>query len=43
MEGEALNITAVIAGAVAGFVFGAVIYHPKVLGTIWANGSRVPA
>ena len=41
MEGEALNITAVIAGAVAGFVFGAVIYHPKVLGTIWANGSGV--
>ena len=42
MEGEALNITAVIAGAVAGFVFGAVIYHRKVLGTIWANGSGVP-
>ncbi len=42
MEAEALNIVAVIAGAVAGFLFGAVIYNPKVLGTIWANGSGVP-
>jgi len=41
MEAEALNIPAVLAGAVAGFVFGAVIYHPKVLGTVWANGSGV--
>ena len=41
MEAEALNTPAVIAGAVAGFILGAVIYHPKVLGTIWANGSGV--
>ena len=41
MEAEALNIPAVIAGAVAGFAFGAVIYHPRVLGTVWANGSGV--
>ncbi len=41
MEAEALNITAVIVGAVAGFVLGAVVYNPKVLGTIWARGSGV--
>ena len=41
MEAEALNITAVVAGAVAGFVFGMILYHPRVLGTIWANGSGV--
>ena len=39
MEPEALNITAVVVGAVAAFIYGAVIYHPRVLGTIWANGS----
>jgi len=39
MEAEALNIPAVVAGVVAGFVFGAIVYHPKLLGTIWANGS----
>ena len=41
MEAEALNTTAVIVGAVAGFLFGWIIYHPKVLGTIWAKGSGV--
>mgnify|MGYP001820927706 CR=1 FL=1 len=41
MEPEALNIPAIIAGAVAGFAFGAVIYHPRVLGTVWAKGSGV--
>ncbi|NND40753.1 MAG: DUF1761 family protein [Silicimonas sp.] len=41
MESEALNIPAVAAGAVAAFVLGWVIYHPRVLGTVWANGSGV--
>ena len=41
MEAEALNTTAVIAGAVLAFLFGAVLYHPKVLGRIWAEGSGV--
>ena len=41
MEPEALNITAVAVGTVAAFIYGAVIYHPRVLGTIWANGSGV--
>lgn len=41
METEALNIAAVIAGAVVAFAFGAVIYHPKVLGSVWAEGSGV--
>ena len=41
MEAEALNIPAVIAGAVAGFLFGWLIYHPKVLGKTWAKGSGV--
>ena len=41
MEAEALNITAVIVGAVAAFIYGAIIYHPRVLGTVWANGSGV--
>ena len=41
MEAVALNVPAVVAGAVAAFVFGWVIYHPKVLGRIWAEGSGV--
>ena len=41
MEAEALNTTAVVAGAVAAFVFGWVLYHPRVLGRIWAEGSGV--
>ncbi|QMU56950.1 MAG: DUF1761 family protein [Boseongicola sp.] len=41
MEAEALNIPAVIAGAVAAFIFGWIIYHPKVLGKTWAEGSGV--
>ena len=41
MEPEALNWTAVIVGAVAGFAFGALVYNPKTLGTIWANGSGI--
>ena len=41
MEAEALNIVAVVAGVIAGFVFGMIFYHPKTLGTIWANGSGV--
>ncbi len=41
MEAEALNTTAVIVGAIAGFVLGMILYHPRVLGTIWAKGSGV--
>lgn len=41
MEAEALNTTAVIVGAIAGFIFGWIIYHSKVLGAIWAKGSGV--
>ena len=41
MEAEGLNILAVIVGAVAGFLFGWLIYHPHVLGRIWAEGSGV--
>ncbi len=41
MEAEPLNIAAVIAGAVAAFVFGMILYHPKVLGRVWAQGSGV--
>ena len=41
MEAEALNITAVIVGAVAAFLFGWIIYHPKVMGKTWAEGSGV--
>lgn len=41
METEALNTTAVIVGAVAGFVLGMILYHPRVLGKIWAEGSGV--
>jgi hypothetical protein len=41
MEPDALNIPAIIIGAVAAFIFGALIYNPRVLGTIWANGSGV--
>ena len=41
MEAEAINITAVAVGAVVAFIYGALIYHPRVLGMIWANGSGV--
>ena len=41
MESETLNVPAVIAGAVAAFLAGWVIYHPRVLGKVWATGSRV--
>lgn len=41
MEAEPLNATAAIAGAVAAFLFGAVLYHPRVLGRVWAEGSNV--
>lgn len=41
MEAEALSITAVIVGAIAAFAFGSILYHPKVFGTIWAEGSGV--
>ena len=41
MEAEALNTTAVIVGAIVAFIVGAIVYHPKVLGTIWAKGSGV--
>ena len=41
MEAEALNTAAVIAGTVAAFILGMILYHPRVLGTIWANGSNV--
>lgn len=38
MEADPLNTLALIVGAVAGFIFGAIIYHPKVLGNVWARG-----
>ena len=41
METEALNIPAVALGAVVAFLFGWVLYHPRVLGRIWADGSGV--
>jgi len=41
MEAEALNIAAVLVGAAAAFALGMILYHPRVLGTIWANGSGV--
>ena len=41
MEAEALNIPAVVAGAVAAFLAGWIIYHPRVFGTAWASGSGV--
>ncbi len=41
MEADPLNVTAVIVGAVAAFIFGAVLYHPRVLGRVWAEGSGV--
>ena len=41
MESETLNVPAVIAGAVAAFLAGWVIYHPRVLGKAWATGSGV--
>lgn len=41
MEAEALNIPAVAAGAVAAFLAGWIIYHPRVFGTAWAKGSGV--
>ena len=41
MEPEALNIAAIAVGAVAAFIYGVIIFHPRVLGTIWANGSGV--
>lgn len=41
MEPEALNLPAVALGTIAGFVLGWVIYHPRVLGRVWAEGSGV--
>lgn len=41
MNAEALNIPAVVAGAVAAFLAGWILYHPRVLGTAWAKGSGV--
>ena len=41
MEAEALNIPAVALGAVLAFVLGFILYHPKVFGRIWAEGSGV--
>lgn len=41
MEVDALNTLAVGVGAIAAFVLGMVLYHPRVFGTIWANGSGV--
>ena len=38
---ENLNILAVIVGTIAAFLFGWLIYSPKVFGTKWAEGSRV--
>lgn len=36
-----LNILAVAVGAIAGFVLGMVLYHPRVLGTVWMKGAGV--
>ncbi|MCG6885509.1 MAG: DUF1761 domain-containing protein [Silicimonas sp.] len=41
MEPESLNVAAVALGTVAAFVFGMILYHPKVLGRTWAEGSGV--
>lgn len=41
MDAEALNVPAVIAGAVAAFVAGWLIYHPRTFGRAWASGSGV--
>ncbi len=41
MEAEPLNLAAVGLGTVAAFVFGMILYHPRVLGRTWANGSGV--
>ena len=38
---ETLNILAVIVGTIAAFLFGWLIYSPKVFGTKWAEGSGV--
>ena len=35
------NLLAVAVGAVAGFVLGIVLYHPRVLGTVWMRGAGV--
>lgn len=41
MTPEDLNIPAVVLGAVLGFALGAILYHPKVFGRVWAEGSGV--
>lgn len=38
---EALNWTAVLVGTVVAFVAGWILYSPRVLGGIWAEGSRI--
>lgn len=40
MESE-INTLAIAVGAFGGLILGAVIYHPRVLGTVWARGSGV--
>lgn len=41
MTAEALNLPAVALGAALAFVWGMILYHPRVLGGPWARGSRV--
>ncbi len=43
MEGEfaGVNWAAVIAGAIAAFVFGWILYAPAVFGRVWAKGSGI--
>lgn len=38
---ETLNILAIIIGTIVAFLFGWLIYSPKVFGTKWAEGSGV--
>lgn len=38
---EPLNLPAVLLGTVAAFVWGMILYHPRVLGGVWARGSGI--
>ncbi|MDE0589907.1 DUF1761 family protein [Halocynthiibacter sp. C4] len=40
-EAMAINWLAVFAGTIVAFIFGAIWYHPKVMGTKWAAGSGI--
>jgi len=41
MEPEALNLPAVALGAILAFVWGMILYHPRVAGSAWARGSGI--